>query len=93
MNRIVLVIGLVAVLSACSSITPIKPKRQEFPEAVPELNVSCPSLSLIPSDTVKLSEAIVVITDNYALYHECKAKVDSWIEWYDQQKKNYNSVN
>ena len=31
-------------------------------------------------------------TDNYAEYHKCRIKVDSWIEWYDSQRKIFESV-
>ncbi|NBP02872.1 MAG: hypothetical protein EBU90_22700 [Proteobacteria bacterium] len=88
-----LIVWLCAGLFGCSTVVPIKPKKQEFPQPIPQLMVPCPDLSLVPKDTTKLSDTIVVISDNYALYHECRAKLDSWIEWYNEQKKIYNSVN
>jgi len=87
------VVSICVGLVGCSTIVPIKPKKQEFPLPVPQLMVSCPDLSLVPQDTTKLSDTIVVISENYALYHECRAKLDTWIEWYNEQKKIYNSVN
>jgi len=92
MNKLFVVTVCVG-LVGCSTVVPIKPKKQEFPKPIPELMVSCPDLRLVPKDTTKLSDTIVVISENYAQYHECRAKVDTWIEWYNEQKKIYNSVN
>lgn len=75
-------------LSGCLS-TPVKPI---FPEAIKDLMVACPELQTVPTGTEKLSETLTVITKNYGQYHECKAKVDGWIEWYTEQKKIYNEI-
>ena len=80
-------------LAGCSTVVPIKPKKQEFPQPIPQIMESCPDLKQTPVETTKLSDTIVVISENYALYHECRTRVDTWIEWYNEQKKIYNSVN
>ena len=46
---------------------------------------------LVPA-TKKLSDVLLVVTKNYGQYNECSIRVDSWIEWYNQQKKIFDSV-
>lgn len=78
---------LVLLLAGCSIVTPVERK---FPDAVPELTQKCPDLKQTPP-TEKLSVVIDVVVDNYATYHECQAKVDSWNEWYLKQKEIFES--
>ena len=52
---------------------------------------SCPNLQPAPK-TSKLSDLLTIVSENYSDYHECKAKNDSWIEWYNDNKKIYDSV-
>lgn len=76
-------------LSGCLATAPVKPV---FPEALKEVMIACPELYLVPEDTTKLSETLSVVTKNYGLYHKCSTKVNTWIEWYIEQKKIYNEI-
>jgi hypothetical protein len=40
----------------------------------------------------KLSDLLETVSNNYSSYYECKTKHDSWIEWYNDNKKIYESV-
>jgi hypothetical protein len=53
---------------------------------------ACPDLKTT-EPTEKLSEVLNVVVDNYGQYHECKIKVDTWVEWYNTQKNIFESVN
>lgn len=77
----------VLLLSGCS----LFPTKREFPPVPNDLKERCPNLKATPP-TTKLSEVISVVKENYSEYHECAEKVDSWNEWYDKQKKIYDSV-
>lgn len=68
------------------------PVSRDFPKAIEEVMQACPDLQRTSPDTTKLSEVLQVVVANYAQYHECRAKVDSWIKWYNEQKKIYESV-
>lgn len=81
-------IMMTAVLTGCHTI----PVDREFPKAIDELMVACPDLALIAPNTTKFSQVLEVVVENYSHYHTCKAKVDAWIDWYNSQKKNYQSV-
>ena len=78
----------VLLLTGCLVSTPVK---RNFPEVPKELMESCPDLKKTES-TEKLSEVLKVVVDNYGQYHECKVKVDTWVEWYKTQKDIFESV-
>jgi hypothetical protein len=77
-------------LSACASTK--VPVAMKFPSAPESLLISCEDLKSIKDDEEQLSEMLKVVVENYGQYHECRAKVDAWIEWYKQQKKITDSV-
>ena len=67
------------------------PVKRNFPEVPPELKVACPDLQKVKPDS-KLSDVITTVSSNYTQYHECRAKVDAWNEWYKTQKEVFDSV-
>ena len=87
MKNLLLILPVVF-LSGCLMTAPVK---RSFPEVPAELMEVCPDLKQT-DDTTKLSEVIKVVAENYSEYHECKAKVDTWIEWYKTQKTIFESV-
>ncbi len=88
MKKIFLLIP-VLILTGCFHAVPVK---RTFPEVPKELIESCPDLKLIEEKTTKLSGVISVVSENYGKYHECKVKLDSFIQWYNLQKENFKSV-
>lgn len=86
MKKLLLLIP-VLLLTGCLS-TPVK---RNFPEVPQELMEACPDLKTTP-ETEKLSEVLKVVVNNYGQYHECKIKVDTWVEWYKTQKQIFDSV-
>ena len=80
---------LITVLVGCSTPVPVKPKWPEVPQVLKE---RCENLKKIEGDRVAITEMLKVIINNYTLYHECSTKVEGWNEWYDAQKKIYESV-
>jgi hypothetical protein len=78
-----------ALLIGCSTPVPVKPR---FPEAPATLKEKCESLKKIEGDKVAITEMLKVVVHNYALYYECSTKVEGWQEWYETQKKIYESV-
>ena len=67
------------------------PVKRNFPEVPEELKVVCPDLQKVKQDA-KLSDVISTVSTNYTQYHECRAKVDAWNEWYKNQKEVFDSV-
>lgn len=80
---------ITALLVGCSTPVPIK---LAFPEVPQVLKEKCENLKKIEGDKVAITEMLKVVIHNYTLYHECSTKVDGWQEWYDSQKKIYESI-
>ena len=76
-------------LTACLATVPVERK---FPDIPAELKQSCPDLQLVDNGTDKLSVVVGTVSSNYSEYHECRGKVDVWIEWYNKQKEIFESV-
>jgi hypothetical protein len=88
--KTLLIVVTVLMMTGCAmfSATPVK---RNFPAVPPELMAACPDLKKT-EPTEKLSEVLKVVVDNYGQYHECKIKVDTWVEWYNTQKSIFESV-
>lgn len=83
-----IVVMLVFAISGCSTVVPVAAK---FPEP-PKLGLGrCPQLQTVPDD-VKLSGLTSTVTGNYSTYYECAVKADQWNEWYEVQKRIFESV-
>jgi len=82
-----LALVLVFMFAGCTSV----PVKRKFPEVPDTLKVKCPQLKKL-DDGAKLSDISKNITENYTTYYECAIKTDSWIEWYDTQKKIFEEV-
>ena len=86
--KLLSVITLSLLLTGCVTV----PVEREFPKLPPSLTTGCADLVQIPQNTTKLSEVLVVVTNNYSLYQECQIKVDTWLSWYNEQKKIFDTV-
>jgi hypothetical protein len=84
----ILMLVPILLLSGCLATAPVTVK---FPEVPVELMNACPDLKQT-DQTTKLSDVLKVVTDNYSQYHECRVRVDSWMEWYKTQKQIFESV-
>ena len=78
---------LLVLVTGCSSV-PIAPKFPEVPERILK---TCPQLEKLSEDS-KLSDIAKTVTNNYTTYYECAVKHDAFNEWYQVQKKIYESV-
>lgn len=77
-------------LVGCSTAVPVK---RTFPEAPAVLKQRCENLKTVErQERILITDMLKVIVQNYALYHECSLKVEGWNEWYDEQKKIFDSV-
>jgi hypothetical protein len=84
------IIALAIVLTGCAGTG--VPVTVKFPQHPDTLKDTCPDLKTIPEDTDKISVLSDVVVDNYAQYRECKIKVDGWLEWYENQRKIFESI-
>jgi len=75
-------------LVGCSTTVPVTAKFPAMPE---RLLVKCPDLQKV-NDEAKLSDVAKTVTVNYSTYYECAVKHDAMVEWYQVQKKIFESV-
>ena len=87
MKSIVLIVSAF-LLTGCLSTAPVK---RNFPEVPQELMTACPDLKQVEK-TEQLSKVLGVVVENYGQYHECRVKVDAWIDWYKTQKRIFDEV-
>jgi hypothetical protein len=80
---------VVFVLTGCSTTTPVVAKFPEEPSKV--VMERCSNLKKL-NDSTKLSDVVNTVSINYSTYYECAVKVDTWIEWYQIQKKIFEGI-
>lgn len=85
----IIAISLVSCLAGCSTTAPVIAK---FPDVPADLLEKCPQLKTIDGDTTTFSKLTETVNANYSQYYVCANKQDSWAEWYNTQKKIYESV-
>lgn len=86
--KAIVALSLIALLAGCSTPVPVTTK---FPEAPERLLAKCPELQIIRDDA-KLSDVAKTVADNYGLYHDCAIKHGGWVEWYETQRKIFDSA-
>ena len=79
---------MLGLLTGCSTVVPVTAK---FPQVPNHLLQKCPQLDEL-SDEAKLSDVAKTVTNNYTKYYECAVKSDAWIEWYEINKRIFESV-
>lgn len=82
------VILISTVLIGCTTV----PVKQKFPSTVPELMKKCQDLQKIEDGKNSIADMLKTVVNNYALYYECSNRVEGWHEWYETQKKIFESV-
>lgn len=87
--KFMLAVIALLILSGCKTTDVIVTK---FPEVPVELMTACPALIQLDPNTTKLSDVLTVVSDNYHQYHQCRAAVDGWIQWYTKQQANISEV-
>ena len=88
MKKLLLVCLLFA-LAGCATSVPVK---ISFPQAPESLKEACPDLQQLDPATNKLSDVVTTVSKNYEQYQECQVKTNSWIEWYNTQKKIFEDI-
>ena len=84
-----IVLALSLSLSACSTLVPVSVKFPEAPGR--QAQVACPGLQKLKDDA-RLSDISRTVTINYSTYYECAVKTDAWIEWYETQRRIFETL-
>jgi hypothetical protein len=90
MKKLLLICTMLTLAGCAGQAVPVTAK---FPDVPKDLTTACADLGQLDPDQVKeLSQVLENVTANYSQYYDCKVKVDDWIEWYNSQKKIFNSL-
>lgn len=88
----IVVVLVVLILTCCSGCTTVVPVSAKFPDAPSTSSMEkCPDLKKV-QDGDKLSEVAGTVAENYETYYSCATKSDTWIEWYEIQKRIFESA-
>lgn len=63
-----------------------------WPEVPQSLTEPAQDLSPLPEDKKTLTDLLQNVNQNYGSYYELKEKYEAWQEWYNSQKRIYESV-
>lgn len=86
---VIILMLVVFVLVGCSTPVPVSAK---FPDAPGKsATVPCPQLQKLKDDA-KLSDVANTVALNYETYYGCAVKADTWIEWYEIQKRIFENA-
>lgn len=80
---------LVALITGCSTTAPVVMK---FPDAPAALKEPADKLTPVIKENPQLSDIIENANENAGKYYELREKYRSWQEWYEQQKRIFDSV-
>lgn len=83
-------VAILVILGGCASDpVPVVPK---FPTAPEMMLTTCPQLKTIGGEKVNIIDFTKTVSENYTTYYECSAKNDSWIDWYNKQKRIFEEI-
>jgi hypothetical protein len=83
-----LILAFAVLLTGCVTA----PVVMKFPGVPDALMQKCEELEKVPANTKQLSTTAEIVIKNYGKYHVCRIKVEEWQEWYNANKKIYESV-
>lgn len=76
-----------ALLVGCVAV----PVTQHFPKAPEALQAPAPELKEVPQGATA-ADVVGVVIDNYGTYYEVVNQLQGWQQWYQEQKKIFESV-
>ena len=95
-NKSLKTIVLVSMLSVSCLILPgcftTAPVKMPWPEVPSNLLEPASNLQPLPEDKKTLTDLIENANENFGTYYQIKSKYEAWQEWYNSQKKIYESV-
>jgi hypothetical protein len=86
MKTLIIIACLIA--SGCTTV----PVTAKFPSAPDSLKEPASALKTLDMSKPELSDLITNANDNYAEYYRLRDRYNGWINWYNDQKKIFESV-
>jgi hypothetical protein len=88
----VIILSLVLFLSGCALFQKPVPIAPQWPDVPFQLTRKCDELKSLAGEKISITDMMKVIVENYALHYQCSTKVEGWQEWYEEQRKIYETV-
>lgn len=85
-----LIVTAALALTACTTGVPVSQQFPDPPERAGAYKTCGDLKTLTPSPV--LSDVSRTVADNYAAYHECRLKLDIWLEWYQIQRSIFEKA-
>ena len=82
--RYILLFCIALIATGCSTLE----SKKDFPDVPEPLMSKCGDLDTITKPKVLLSELMKNVINNYTKYHNCADLVQTWQDWYIEQKAN-----
>ena len=86
MKKLIVIACLIT--TGCTTV----PVTAKFPSAPDSLMEPAAALQTLDAPKPELSDLITNANDNYAEYYRLRDRYNSWINWYNDQKKIFESV-
>ena len=86
------ILSLGVFLSGCAMFQKPVPVAPQWPDVPFQLTRKCDELKSLAGEKISITDMMKVIVENYALHYQCSTKVEGWQEWYEEQKKIYETV-
>ena len=88
----VLILSFALFLSGCAMFQKPVPVAPQWPDVPLQLTKKCEELKSIAGEKISITDMMKVIIENYSLHYQCSTKVEGWNEWYEEQRKIYETV-
>ena len=82
-----LIVSILVLLAGCVSV----PVERNWPNAPEVLQTPAPVLKEVPPGA-SASDVFDIVIENYGTYYDVANKLQGWQQWYDDQKKIFESV-
>ena len=80
---------VLTILPGCSTTVPLK---INFPEVPSQLMEKAPELKPVPADKKEFTDLLENVNENYGTYYDVRERFNAWIEWYNTQKRIFESI-
>lgn len=87
-----MIVGLAGCLLLTGCFSTTAPVKREFPAAPPVLMEPAPDLKTLEGKESDLRRLLETSIENMGTYHEVRERLRAWQQWYQEQKKIFDSV-
>jgi len=87
-KQLVIFTAIALTLVGCATPVPVRPV---WPDAPTEIQQQCLPLRQLETGAT-LKDLMMTVIENYAAYHHCASKTQTWQDWHREHKKIYEGI-